>query len=657
MTQGIDLNNIYKLRNDFTIIGLTGQTGSGCSEISSQLAKGFEDGNNFENPLKIYHGQGEHFIHNSYRKHRIVFDYAKVNFKPFTEIKYKDVITLFLLKYPLIRLQDFLNSPDLSNYFIKSGFPTYNFSKNIEKIKTLKNQFNQLFEKIKSIELGNIKENKKWNDLYEFFFCEDFKEFSSNLHGSLGKNSDSNGAGISNTGLSYHKTIQIISNNLRRSGEPYEFGAFNADKIFSIVEVINIIIKSHRVCNEGDGTQIVINSLKNPLEIMFFKQRYSAFYSFAINKDKDTLESHLRGKFTMSNYDYVLKLLREEHEGGKNDEFFKQNIGECLQQADIHISFLSLDHTKAENDKISVNNGIGKFKKSIVSNSPHFSWRDQLLKYISLINHPGLITPSPEERCMQLAYTAKHNSGCISRHVGAAITDEEYSVKAIGWNNTPAGQVPCVLRKTEDLIDNSFDIDAFTNYERGSGDTNFKETVELHFKENIKNNKKILKGRNICFCFKSLQNSISEGKNQVHTRSLHAEESAFLQITKYGGTGIKNGILFSTASPCELCSKKAYQLGIKIIYYIDPYPGISISHILSAGDKPIEVRLFNGAIGSAYHRIYHPMMPYKDELTLLLGQNIKDLTSKFKEDNKNLKEDNEKLKAKIIELEKSGKTK
>jgi len=33
---------------------------------------------------------------------------------------------------------------------------------------------------------------------------------------------------------------------------------------------------------------------------------------------------------------------------------------------------------------------------------------------------------------MQLAYTAKYNSGCISRQVGAAVTDESYSIKAIG---------------------------------------------------------------------------------------------------------------------------------------------------------------------------------------------------------------------------------
>ena len=103
-------------------------------------------------------------------------------------------------------------------------------------------------------------------------------------------------------------------------------------------------------------------------------------------------------------------------------------------------------------------------------------------------------------------------------------------------------------------------------------------------------------------------------KNQVHTRSLHAEENAFLQISRYGGQGLVGGCLFTTASPCELCAKKAYQLGISKIYFIDPYPGISKEHVLAGGKYQPEVILFTGAIGQAYHELYQPVMAYKDEL-------------------------------------------
>ncbi|WP_341666183.1 hypothetical protein [Vibrio sp.] len=79
---------------------------------------------------------------------------------------------------------------------------------------------------------------------------------------------------------------------------------------------------------------------------------------------------------------------------------------------------------------------------------------------------------------------------------------------------------------------------------------------------------------------------------------------------------MKDGKLFTTASPCELCAKKAYQLGIQEIVFIDPYPGIAKDHILSIGSNPPKVTQFVGAVGDAYHRLYTPLMSMKDELTL-----------------------------------------
>ncbi len=91
-----------------------------------------------------------------------------------------------------------------------------------------------------------------------------------------------------------------------------------------------------------------------------------------------------------------------------------------------------------------------------------------------------------------------------------------------------------------------------------------------------------------------------------------------MQIAKYGGQGVKGGKLFTTASPCELCSKKAYQLGIKEIFYIDPYPGIALDHILNFGVEKPELILFSGAIGRAYNQLYEPILSYKDELKTIL---------------------------------------
>jgi Deoxycytidylate deaminase len=217
-----------------------------------------------------------------------------------------------------------------------------------------------------------------------------------------------------------------------------------------------------------------------------------------------------------------------------------------------------------------------------------------------------------------MAYNAKLNSGCLSRQVGAVITDRNFSIKAIGWNDVPQGQVPCNLRDVNNLCVNK-DCESFSNFE--ITDVRFTETISA-----LKNliNYDELSGLMFPYCFKDVYNGMTGEKNQVYTRSLHAEENAFLQIVKYGGEGILGGVLFTTASPCELCSKKAYQLGISEIYYIDPYPGISQKHILNFGTKKKpEMKLFYGAIGTAYVKLYSPIISIKDELKMLSNVDCK----------------------------------
>lgn len=243
----------------------------------------------------------------------------------------------------------------------------------------------------------------------------------------------------------------------------------------------------------------------------------------------------------------------------------------------------------------------------------------QLIHIISLILHPGLVQPTHEERIMQIANTAKYNSGCISRQVGAVVTDKNYSVKAIGWNTVAKGQTPCSLRSLEDLY-NLNDLSAFSEYEKN--DDRFRTFVKDTYKKYscVKGN---LNGVPLAFCFKDFYIGLIQEKNQVYTRSLHAEENAFLQLAKYGSEGIEGGYLFTTASPCELCAKKAYQLGITKIFYIDIYPGISFQHIINVGDRKIELIQFSGIIGRAYDALYNPFFALKDEIEYTTKVNVK----------------------------------
>ena len=167
-------------------------------------------------------------------------------------------------------------------------------------------------------------------------------------------------------------------------------------------------------------------------------------------------------------------------------------------------------------------------------------------------------------------------------------------------------------------MQNQHDLIAFSEYEMRNKD--FRGKINKLWNR-YKPHSGDINGMNLSYCFKDVYNSIKGEDNQVHKRSLHAEENAFLQIVKYGGNSIRGGYLFTTASPCVLCAKKAYQLGIKKVFYIDLYPDITLSHIFESGldEMRPHTEMFKGAIGRAYINLYNPIIPLKDEIEAITG--------------------------------------
>ncbi len=490
---------------------------------------------------------------NVQRKQKVVFNCFKHNWEPFVTIQASTVLLMMLSE---VSIED-------SGVFIgRSGDLDPDAAKKTTDI--LKSIRDQQFD---VADIGSLRK----------YYTEFLPEKNYELKAAMG-------------GAAYVKLFQLIGNNLRNSGSVIS-GEVVSGKLFSLAERINKIIKEIRKARvDGDKTFIVIDAIRNPFEAIYFQDRYSSFYLMAVSCNDDERKRRLRGLgYTDAQIDVVDKEEYGKLDATNQKAYVKQDIKACLQRADLHVS----------------NPDSG----NMVS---HFnSLADQLLTFVALMIRPGLVTPTPLERCMQIAYTAKLNSGCISRQVGAVVTDINFSVQSVGWNDTPFGQVPCSLRNRFDLT-NGHDQDAYSEYEKL--DVKFISAVRV-------GNEKFVKvastGRNISYCFKDEYNQLTGKDNQVHTRSLHAEENAFLQIAKYGGRGVEDGKLFTTASPCELCSKKAYQLGIKEIYYIDPYPGIAMSHILMGGSKNPKLVIFSGAIGRAFHNLYSPKLSFKDELNAL----------------------------------------
>lgn len=239
--------------------------------------------------------------------------------------------------------------------------------------------------------------------------------------------------------------------------------------------------------------------------------------------------------------------------------------------------------------------------------------KQNIIRYLSLMMHPGLVPPTQVERCMQIAYTAKVNSGCISRQVGAVVTDSNYQILSLNWNDVPCGQTSCVLRNLADVAAHR-DLPAYSEYESDvNGD--FQCHLSQAYSFDIPSIERLLNGLPASFCFKDINAKVSGSKNPMDARSMHGEEKALLQCDQQRVIG---GYLFTTSSPCEMCAKNAKEHKIKKIYYIEPYPGISQKHICNSGkkDNRAEYVLFEGAIGRAYTQLYTPIIPYKDELEL-----------------------------------------
>lgn len=560
----------YAETSDFMIVALTGRTGSGCSTTADLMCRPFSDLDASivrDDPNSI-----------ETRKHQIVRDFARINWQPFKKITVSTVILSYLLDAAWGEMESFLT--------------TLNATEN------QKSELCAKFAELKALpeypgfhETVAVGTRDRDQRIVAWRFYNDHLAPAADLIRST------------LSGL-YVPAFQKLGDNIRYSGQAFS-SEVDQTKLFSLIQRVKRLAKAAFDSDRHEGisnTRIVIDAIRNPLELVYLRDQIAAFYAVAITTNDKERKDRLAAKgisdpdiTAIDDKEYSKKPLRSYA------EFVSQNIKDCIQKSDIFIA----------------NPGTGP-----TQNESLRRLKGQLIRYVSLMLRPGLVTPTREERCMQLAFVAKLNSGCISRQVGAAIADKDYSIKAVGWNDVPKGQISCLLRDARSLLGpgDSHTEHAFSTYEKND------PKLGAHLRQLLTHRDDLhaTEGLGCAFCFKDAYNHVTsepneKKDNQVHTRSLHAEENAFLQLARQGNSGISGGYLYTTASPCELCSKKAYQLGITTIYYVDPYPGISSSHVLASGPNPPTLQLFSGAIGHAYHRLYEPILAVKDELLARLA--------------------------------------
>jgi dCMP deaminase len=147
--------------------------------------------------------------------------------------------------------------------------------------------------------------------------------------------------------------------------------------------------------------------------------------------------------------------------------------------------------------------------------------------------------PSWEEYFMEIARLVARRSTCLRRQVGAVVVKEK-NILATGYNGTPSGithcsEVGCLRQRL----------------------------------------------------------GVPSGERHELCRGLHAEQNAIIQAAKHG-TNIAESTLYTTHSPCIICSKMIINAGIRRIVYLEGYPDTLAEEMLD--ESGIEIRAYDAVL-------------------------------------------------------------
>jgi deoxycytidylate deaminase len=565
----------YIRDNRRVIIGLTGYSGSGCTELAKYLAFKFIDDikvelkrDSFSRIEYIYErldnlsggvvsisgdaNEARKELKNELEK-REIRNVIKRNRsglqKPFFYISFSSMIVYFLIRY--------IKSPDgqprdKSIYEIIEGVleeigmtvgSALDLVANFDSLTKRKKYTTEPFRKNGSSVKGEQADQTKLTNIRQLFdHFHLIRDRIISRHGST--------------------VFQDFGDNIRKTGQPYHLAEYRKKRAdyrkarFLAWIVDKYIMFLERV--EPNYTFFVIECFKNPQELYYFREKYSYFYLFALDTKREIRKERRKDP----NYESLEQ--REKGEENQASETYKLNVPRCIDLADV-----------------------------VIKNNEIFGdlfWK--VLRYFALILEPGCVKPTQTETMMHQAYTLSVRSNCISRQVGALITNRDGYIIGAGWNDVGEGQISCGLK---------------TAYDYGSIDYLRDTRVNLNGLNN---------DDYVCFKDRFKTNGPTD-HGLLHCLALHAEENAILQLAKYDSDVPTGGTMYSTAFPCPLCLKKINQVGISKIIYTESYSNPIASNILEKTTKDIKTESFEGVKYYSYFRLFKPYYDRKEQQELL----------------------------------------
>lgn len=295
----------------------------------------------------------------------------------------------------------------------------------------------------------------------------------------------------------------------------------------------------------------VIESIRNPAEIKYFRDKYPEFILIGVFADYDIRWERVKHQYSGSKDSFDVD---EQKDQGSFEPVYGQKISDCFFESDLILS---------NNEHISCDG----------QNTAYNDMRDKIKGYLMALRDPSNSNPTLKETLMAAAYTSGRRSRCTKRKVGAVIADKYDRIISSGFNGVPRG-----LQECRSLFGRCYrDIKRNDVAESICSGISCK-TVSIK-PEDIRKHIKLLE----------------------HCRALHGEESAILNLVGRG-VDLTNSTIYVTTYPCNLCANKIVQVGIKKVVYFEPYPVEEAKRIFK--DAQVVSEPFEGVTFRAFFKFF-----------------------------------------------------
>jgi deoxycytidylate deaminase len=188
-------------------------------------------------------------------------------------------------------------------------------------------------------------------------------------------------------------------------------------------------------------------------------------------------------------------------------------------------------------------------------------------RFLNLVLGAQIVTPTRAEMAMYAAASAATNSACLSRQVGAAVTDANGDLLATGWNDVPKAFGDLYVTDLKGDPTNIHDKRCW-NYGGKCYNDEEKTLLAEHIVQTLEH--VLPPGKRDAAIQAVMADKKLRGLIEF-SRSIHAEMHAILTALRLEGDRVRGGQLFVTTYPCHSCARHIIAAGIKEVYYIEPY--------------------------------------------------------------------------------------